>query len=95
MGMLLLLNKFRVGMHMGVKRRKKETVQKAVKRVRELFYGTHFILQGGSKTSNSISISSNNNSSNSKKKLLKVVRFCWATCYLCTKKYIFGAKSMV
>ncbi len=66
MGMLLLLNKFRVGMHMRVKRRKKEMVQKTVKRVRELFHGTHFILQGGSKTSNTISISSNNNSSSSK-----------------------------
>ncbi len=64
MGMLLLLNKFRVGLHMRVTRRKKEMVQKTVKIVRKLFYGKHFILQGGSQTSNSISSNKNSSSSN-------------------------------
>ncbi len=63
--MLLLLNRFRVRMHMGVKKRKKEMTQKMYKRVRELIYATHFFLYGGSKTSNRSSSSNMNNSSSS------------------------------
>ncbi len=62
--MLLLFNKFRVKMHMRVKRMKKEMAQKTIKKSKRAAL-CHTFLYGGSKISNrNISSSSNDNNNN-------------------------------
>ncbi len=65
--MLLLLNKFRAGKHMGENRRKKEWPQKTAKKIRRAALCHTFILFGGSMTttiSRNINYSSSSSSNN-------------------------------